>query len=392
MSTQTTTIPDVALIPASNNAQQLQNAYELNTASAVARVQAETQAKIIVAQRMPRSESQSRQELIQAVKASPRLAEKATYHYPRGKRQNPVTGEWEENIISGPSTYIAREAARVWRNIAYGTEVVRDDDGERQIRSFAWDMQTNVPVSQEQTFKKLIQRKQWVTKNGKREQETLWVKPDERDLRELTNRYASIGERNCILKVIPSHMIDEVLEVASLVTKEDAAKHPEAARQRMEDAFLSEGVTVPMLEEYLHHPLNQTTPDEIERLRSIFQALREGSAVWDDYRTPTTLPSIEQVPELPQLKELAAKLKWNDARLSNEIGRNQGEIAKLVASMQELVAKTTTTTTAASPIPGQQQTSPASTPTTQQQPKQQQQSRTARGQQQRNLGEDVKEF
>jgi len=323
---------------------------EANIASSAARVQAETAASITVAQRFKRSESQVRQDLLNAVKASPRLAEKAAYSYPRGKRQDPVTKEWVENIISGPSTYIAREAARVWGNLVYGTEVIREADHERQIRSFAWDMQTNMRCLAEATFKKLVQRSRWVKKPGaKDEKVTEWVEPDERDLRELSNKYASIGERNCILKIVPSHLIDEVLETAKQTTREDAAKHPEAVRAKLADAFQSVGISVAQIEEYLRHPLNQTTPDEMADLRGIFTSLREGNSVWDDYRH-TMLPSDDEVAEMPQLRELAKRLKWNEAKLANEIGRNIDDIPKLLSFMNEQVAKVKATQPASSPV------------------------------------------
>jgi hypothetical protein len=311
---------------------------ESNIVSASARVQAETAASITVAQRFKRSEPQARQELINAVKASPRLAEKAAYSYPRGKRLDPLTGEYVENIISGPSTYIAREAARVWGNLVYGTEVIRDTDQERQIRSFAWDMQTNMRCIAEATFKKLVQRSNWVTKNGKREKVTVWVEPDERDLRELSNKYASIGERNCILKIIPAHLVDEVMEVSRQVSTEDAAKHPETVRSKLADSFLAMGVNVAMLEDYLGHPLKDTTPAEITDLRGIYTSIREGNSAWEDYRK-TTLPSEEEIPEMPQLRALAKRIKWNEAKLSSEIGRSLADIPKLIASMSEMAAK-----------------------------------------------------
>jgi hypothetical protein len=326
---------------------------ETNIASASARVQAETIASITVAQRFKRSESQARQELLNAVKASPRLAEKAAYSYKRGKRQDPVTNEWVDNIISGPSTYIAREAARVWGNVDYGTEVIRDTDHDRQIRSFAWDKQTNVRPIAEAAFKKLIQRTSWVTKNNKREKVTLWVEPDERDLRELSNKYASIGERNCLLKVIPSHMIDEVLEVARQVTLEDAAKHPEAVRAKLADAFLLIGINVAMLEDYFGHPLKDTTPSEIVDLRGIYTSIRENNSTWEDYRR-TTLPSEDEVPEMPQLRELAKRIKWNEAKLSSEVGRHIADIPKLIALMSEQAAK--------SPIPPKAASAAVGTP------------------------------
>lgn len=338
------------ITPSGAAGSNLQIMGEANIASSAARVQAETAASITVAQRFKRSESQVRQELLNAVKASPRLAEKAAYSYPRGSRKDPATGEWVENIISGPSTYIAREAARVWGNLVYGTEVIRETDLDRQIRSFAWDMQTNMRCLAEATFKKLVQRTRWVKKPGaKDEKVTEWVVPDERDLRELSNKYASIGERNCILKVVPSHLIDEVLETAKQTTREDAAKHPEAVRAKLADAFQTVGISVAQIEDYLRHPLNQTTPDEMADLRGIFTSLREGNSVWDDYRH-TMLPSDDEVAEMPQLREMAKRLKWNEAKLANEVGRHIDDIPKLIAVMNEGIAKLKAATPASSPV------------------------------------------
>jgi hypothetical protein len=61
----------------------------------------------MLSQRFRRSESQARQDLLNAVKASPRLAEKAASSFPRGK-QNPITQEWEENRLPTQDNVIFR--------------------------------------------------------------------------------------------------------------------------------------------------------------------------------------------------------------------------------------------------------------------------------------------
>lgn len=335
-----TAIPQSSHELAIVNSTQLQTHGETNVSASVARAQAEMQAKIIVARRFPRSEQAARQDLQNTVKGSPMLAERAAYRYPRGKKKDPRTGQEVENIISGPSTYIAREAARVWGNIDYGTEVMRDTDSERHIRCYAWDLQTNARRIEEVTFRKLVQRKKWVKKDGnaKAEPVTEWVTPDERDLRELTNKYGSIGERNCILKILPSSLIDEVLTFASQVTRETAAKHPETIRKRMADKFFELGITVPMLEDYLGHKLETCTPEEIDNLRGVHASLVDGEVTWDELRT-AVLPDEEAVPEMPQLLERARTLRWNEAKLSSEIGRNRTNIQKLLADMDQEIAK-----------------------------------------------------
>ena len=317
---------------------------ETNIAQTLGRAQREIEVAMTVAQRFPRNEALARQNLLNVIKASPRLAEKVTYNYPRGKKQNAVTGEWEENIISGPSTYLAREAARVWGHLRTETGIIFDEGDERQIRSMSWDMQSNVLWASEQFFKKLVQRNDWTVENGKRIKKVVWKTPDERDLRELSNKYSSIGERNCILKIIPAHFIDEAIEIASQVTKEDAAKNIVTVRAKLADAFESEGVTVLMLEEYLGCRLDQLPPTRVPELRGIYLAIHDGSATWDVYanKSGSPLPGEDTVPQMRELKDLAKKLKWNDAQLANELGRAANDGAKLLAMMTELVAKTST--------------------------------------------------
>jgi hypothetical protein len=344
----------------------LQASGDVSIASAVARVQAEIQAQIMVAQRFRRSESQARQDLLTAIKASPRLAEKCSYQYPRGTKWDAEKQEFVPNVITGPSVYLAREAARTWGNIDVGTEIILDNERERKIRSYAWDMQTNTRQTAEAWFQKLVQRSKTVTKNGKKEKITEWISPDERDLRELTNKYGSIGERNCILKVVPSHVIDEAQDAARNVTKEEAAKNPEVVRAKIADAFLTLGISVQMIEEdYLGHSLKQTTPEEMARLRGVFTSIRDGDSSWEEFRL-SILPSAEQVPELPILRDLAKQLKWNDARLATEIGRNQSDIGKLVESMREAVAKQSPQAASATSA-GSAQANPQSSTTEEQQ-------------------------
>src|SRR5205085_986190 len=115
------------------------------------------------------------------------FAEQSSYAFPRGGQ-----------TVSGPSVHLARAAARVWKNLQYGVRITRDDDDSRQIQAFAWDLETNVKVTGEDDFKKLVYRK----KDG-------WVKPDERDLRELTNRRGAILVRNCILQILPKDLIED---------------------------------------------------------------------------------------------------------------------------------------------------------------------------------------
>src|SRR5215510_3409806 len=88
---------------------------ELAPVSSAAAVEAEIQAAITVALRFQRNEDAAFAKLMRACQRTS-FAEDASYAFPRGKVQDKETGQWKENIVSGPSVHLAREAARVWGN------------------------------------------------------------------------------------------------------------------------------------------------------------------------------------------------------------------------------------------------------------------------------------
>lgn len=254
----------------------------------------EVQAAVILAKRFPRNEDEAYAAIIKAC-SRPSFAGDVEYNFPRGKKQD-AQGNWVNNIISGPSVYLAREFARVWGNIRHGCDIVADTEGERTIRAFGWDIQTNVKVTSDVTFKKLIFRKQ----GG-------WQTPDERDLRELTNKQAAIAKRNCLLELLPSDMVEDACAQARQTLQDRAAQDPDGERKKVVTAFSKLNVTVEMLEQYLGHPLAQSSPAEIADLRSVYKSIADGNSTWGDYGAPTGNEMKEKTAE--KAEELKKKLK-----------------------------------------------------------------------------------
>lgn len=225
-----------------------------------AAVEAEIKSAIIVALRFPRNEDKAFQRLMKSCQR-PAFAEDASYSFPRAGTD-----------VTGPSIYLAREAARVWGNIRHGLNIVADDEENRTIEAWAWDLETNAKVYAQDSFRKLIYRK----KGG-------WIKPDERDLRELTNRRGAILKRNCILELLPTDLIDDARQTAVTTLQKGAAVDPEAARKKIIMAFSQINVTPDMLEAKLAHPLAQCSPAEIAELRSIYKSIADGNSTWAEY-------------------------------------------------------------------------------------------------------------
>ena len=234
--------------------------FEQAQSSLTTAARAEVEAALILAKKFPRNEDKAFQKLMHSCERTT-FAENATYSFPRGS-----------GMVSGPSVNIAREAARVWENIEYGLLIVFENEVERKIRAWAWDKETNTRSFAEDTFAKLIYRK----KGG-------WIKPDERDLRELTNRRGSILIRNCILSIMPKDLIDDALIKCKDTLKKAAKQDPDKARKNLILAFSQINVTVQMIEEKLGHPISKCTEDEIVELRQIWQSINDGNSRWSEY-------------------------------------------------------------------------------------------------------------
>lgn len=242
----------------------VQQSTETMQASAIAFARAEMEGAILVAKKFPRNEDEARQKLMRSC-SRPRFADEVTYEYPRGGQ-----------TVVGLSIYFAREAARLWGNVRYGFYVVRDDEEERHMRCWAWDVETNTKVEMDDTFRKLVQRK---GRNGRTE----WVVPDERDLRELTGNRAARVVRNCILALLPEDLKAECEEKAAATLRKEGAADPDALRKKIVDGFGSLNIPVSEIERYLGHKLAVATPAELASLRQVWKSLQEGNSTWADY-------------------------------------------------------------------------------------------------------------
>ena len=140
------------------------------------------------------------------------------------------------------------------------------------IRGWAWDLETNTKTEREDDFAKLIFRK----KGG-------WIVPDERELRELTNRRGAILVRNCLLEILPKDLIEDALGRCRQTLESEGAQDPDGARKKVIVAFSSLNITPVMLEELLGHPLAQSSPKEIADLRQIYTSIRDGNSRWQEY-------------------------------------------------------------------------------------------------------------
>lgn len=240
-------------VPASS-----QGAVATSMASAIA----EAKGRMEMARHFPRDERRADSQMIRTCQ-NPRFAELAIYSYRRGK-----------TVIEGSTIKFAREAARAWGNIAHGFEILDRDVEWCTVRGFAFDMENNLLVQQQARFRMLQQRK--------RDGQTVWEMPDERDAREKINSMGARCQRNAILSVLPEYVREEWMDVAFDTLKKAAEGDIDVDRdtsiRQLIRAFDGLDVSADRLIAYLGHPLEEINGDELTALRQRFSAIKNGEA------------------------------------------------------------------------------------------------------------------
>lgn len=240
-----------------------ENTYEVAAGEVAAAATQEIQGAIVMAKKFPRNEEQAFARLMQSCERYT-FADRAEYEFPRGG-----------STVRGPSVYLMREAARIWGNIRHGFAILTEDEDRVTGRGFAWDIESNAAAAQDFLVRKLIQRKSKGV--------TEWVRPDERDLRELVNNIGARAVRNCIRQILPDDLVEDATAKARSTIEAGVRENPDAAKKALIEGFRKLGVMPAMLDEYLGHPLAQTSPEELARLRGVWKAIRDGQATWLDY-------------------------------------------------------------------------------------------------------------
>jgi hypothetical protein len=194
------------------------------------------------------------------------LAKKGDYSYKRGG-----------SPIEGPSIYLARVAAQNWGNIRFGFDVLEVGEEQVSLVGWAWDMETNTKATSPATFNVLIQRKVSGT--------TKWVKPDERNLRELVNKHGAIAQRNAIFQILPHDYVDDARDRCRKTLKAKI-KDAKSEQKRLVLGFSDYGVTPVVLNGYVG--TDNWTKDDIVSMQGVLDALKDGKGKREDFFTPQT--------------------------------------------------------------------------------------------------------
>lgn len=261
--------------PAEAQLPAVQMSASENAAVAMAAQQkAIVEARYKMALARPRDLDMVRQAMLKDARR-PSFANVAIYHKPVGKG------------IEGPSIRFVEAAIRNMTNILTETATVSEDDERRVIRVAVSDLETNTYFSQDVTVTKTVERAK-LPQGEKpiRVRTNSYGKPvyilhgTDDDILNKQNALISKAVRTLGLRLIPGDLVDEALwYVRQTMQKQDAAD-PDAAKNRLIDAFAQIGVAVEQLKDYVGHELSTLAPNELQPLRAIYSAIKEGETSW----------------------------------------------------------------------------------------------------------------
>lgn len=213
----------------------------------------EVQAAMVVAKRFPRDERASAERILTTCSRES-LAKDAMYEYPRGGK--PVTG---------PSIRLAEALAQNWGNIDFGIIELEQKNGESQVMSYAWDLETNTRQSKIFTVPHMRH-----TSNGS------YPLKDPRDIYEMVANQGARRLRACILGVIPGDVVDMAIQQCERTLK--ANKDPLDVRiKNMVGAFQNDFcVGQEALRNYIGKNVEAFSEADVVRLAKVYRSLKDG--------------------------------------------------------------------------------------------------------------------
>ncbi len=269
--------------------------------AAAEKEKARIQAAYQIALYKPRRFMESRQRILDACKR-PEFAAKVEYNKPIGKG------------IKGPSIRLAELALREWQNVMIETQTIYEDDEKRRILVRTLDLETNTAYGTEFQINKTVERKNPDGRDVVRKrlnskgEEVFIVLATEDEILNKVNAIVSKAIRTNGLRLIPQDIIEDALQVAR-ETLRGNMRDPKEAMRKMCDFFSGNfGIQVTQIDEYLGHSVDTATWEELDDLRGIANALKDGEAKWSDYIQPKDKAEKTSSGTSSKAEELKTKL------------------------------------------------------------------------------------
>jgi hypothetical protein len=238
--------------------------------------QAETMARFHLAFTLPRNMLDVGAKLLAACE-NPDFAKVAVYRKPGSPP------------IEGLSVRFAELARQYLRNISTDCSPEMEDEFSVHYRYTVTDLESNTPESETFKVNKTVERRgvkegdtvlsMRTNSNGER---VYLIPATEDQMITKVNAQKSKVKRTLILALLPAEIRAQCLARCKEVAGSDDKKDPQTAVKGIVTAFLSIGIDVPDLKEYLGKSPQAAVDKDIEDLRGIYAMLRDGEVTWAD--------------------------------------------------------------------------------------------------------------
>lgn len=292
-----------------------QSQPETAAMAVAAQAKAAIEARYIMAMHRPRSMSDVRQKLLKDCQR-PTFAEVAKYSVKRGRKQDD-NGKWVDNYVEGPSIRMAECVARMMGNIDTSSMLLYDDAQKCIVRVTATDLEANTSYSLDVTVRKVVERSKLngdqvaISSRTNSSGKLVYLVAATDD--EIANKQAALvskAMRTNLLRLVDGDLLDEAMELCARTASAAIQKDPDGERKRLEDGYAKLGVMPRDLAEYLGHDVAKCSPAQIEALRKLWVAIRDGNTTWkeiiDQVREERSTPPDDDRPAAAPAKGTAA--------------------------------------------------------------------------------------
>lgn len=311
----------VATITTGFGTQEIAMRGERAAEAVAARETAAVQARFVVAIQRPRDVMDFRTRLLHECRRHG-FAEVAMFKRPVGKKKMP-NGKWEEQFAEGPSIRMIETCLQLYRNVQATSTTVYDGADIRIVKVIVIDFENNISFEQEINVPKTVEKRGFEGQppkgrevigqrlNSEGEVTFLVAATDD----EVTIKQAALVSkaiRTCGQRLLPRDVIEDAIAQIASTKADETKRDPDAAKKKVLDAFATLGVLNSDLSAYIGHSLEKATPSEIEKLRVIFQSIKQGESTWDQYveaANTTPEPELQQEVKARIIAESEAQRK-----------------------------------------------------------------------------------
>lgn len=272
-----TTAQDAEVVREEFGATERTAIVETSSTAVAAQAEAMVKARYTMALARPRDWDTVRVRLLKECKRTG-FAKTAIYEKPVGKDK-----------VRGLSIRFVEAAVRCMSNVSVDTMLLYDDAQKRIVRIAVVDMESNTPYSTDLVIPKTVERRQLgkgqvplSSRTNSYGDQVYTVVGTDDDIQNKAAALASKAIRTNGLRLLPGDIQDECLALIMSTRQAEIAADPDAARKSVADAFASLGIMPNKIAAYLGHELESATPAEIDSLRSLFAALKDGETNWSE--------------------------------------------------------------------------------------------------------------